>query len=310
MEDSLSSPSDHQATLYEHLDELKRTIFYCLAILIIGSILIFPFHSEILQLLTASLQQTHTGLEREVAQRERFVNLNTATQELSLPSDRYSHIQPSSGVLLKSSHLYLIPKGESVEYSYWSPALSLQILNPVEGFVIALKITFWTALLVTSPLWLWRILRFILPALTPSESALLLPLLAYSYIALCIGLLATFFGTLPAANAYFYQFNASLGHNQWALSFYIQYALWLICANSIACECAALLFLLVRKGWITWEQLRDKRRHVIVGAFILAALLTPPDVFTQFLVAIPLIIFYEIILIYARYRKNYILIKT
>ena len=75
-------------------------------------------------------------------------------------------------------------------------------------------------------------------------------------------------------------------------------------ANGVAFEIGAILFLLVHYRLISAEAMREKRRYVILAAFILGALLTPPDVLTQLLMAVPLIILYEIAILYASLRSQ------
>ena len=105
--------------------------------------------------------------------------------------------------------------------------------------------------------------------------------------------------TLPIANDYLSLFNSSIGQNAWTLDHYVNYVLCLCLGHAIAAELSVLLLVLVHFGLLSAEWLIAKRRVMIVGAFILGALLTPPDVLTQLLLAFPLIGIYEIAICYA-----------
>jgi sec-independent protein translocase protein TatC len=108
--------------------------------------------------------------------------------------------------------------------------------------------------------------------------------------------------TIPAANSYLLLFNANLGLNLWTLSNYLDYTFLLLIGNGIAFEIGLILLFLVHLGVVSAEFLASKRRHFIVIAFILAALLTPPEVMSQILLAIPLIGLFEASIFYAKLR--------
>ena len=111
-----------------------------------------------------------------------------------------------------------------------------------------------------------------------------------------------YFITLPIANQYLSLFNSAIGQNSWTLALYVNYVLFLCMGHAIAAELALLLLILVHFRCLSAEWLISKRRHMIVAAFILGALLTPPDVLTQLLMAIPLIGIYELAIWYAKFR--------
>ena len=116
--------------------------------------------------------------------------------------------------------------------------------------------------------------------------------------------------TLPLANEYLTFFNSSIGQNAWTLNHYVNYVLFLSFGHAIAAELALLLFVLVHYRFLSPEWLISKRRYMIVVAFILGALLTPPDVLTQILLAVPLMGIYEIAILYAKWRKPTIIVSV
>ncbi len=184
------------------------------------------------------------------------------------------------------------------------PEQTLVILSPIEGFTSMLRVAFWGALLISAPIWGYFCYKFFAPALYTQQRGIIIPFLALSFCCVMIGISIAIFAILPLANEYFLLFNSSLGDNLWSLEKYLDYSLLLILATGVAFELGALLFFAIHQGIIKNETLIHYRRHAIVASFILAALLTPPDVLTQILLAIPLCLFYEIGIIYSKIRIN------
>jgi sec-independent protein translocase protein TatC len=124
-----------------------------------------------------------------------------------------------------------------------------------------------------------------------------------SLVFISLGCLFAYTITLPIANQYLQSFNATIGMNLWSLGNYLDYTLFLLMANGIAFEFGALGIFAVHLQYLSAETLIQNRRFAILGAFILAALLTPPDILTQFMLAIPLISLYEALILYAKMKR-------
>ncbi|MDP1836430.1 MAG: twin-arginine translocase subunit TatC [Chlamydiales bacterium] len=179
----------------------------------------------------------------------------------------------------------------------------LVVLGPMEGFSTALKACFWFGLVVSSPVWLWMLFRFVAPALHRNEKGLVIPVATVCLLFLIMGLIFGFYVAIPLANQALFAFNGTVGKNLWTLSLYLDYTVLLLLANALAFELSALLFLAVHFGLLSAQWLVEKRRIMCVVIFIISALLTPPDVFTLFLMAIPLLVIYECIVLYAKWRQ-------
>ena len=180
----------------------------------------------------------------------------------------------------------------------------LLIMGPVEGLILVFKTCFWLSLAMTAPFWGWVWLRFILPGMYARERAILVPFLLCSLFCIACGCSLAYYVTLPLANEYLTLFNSAIGQNAWTLNHYVNYVLLLCLGHAIAAELALLLMILVHFRLLSPEWMISKRRHMIVAAFILGALLTPPDVLTQVLLAIPLIAIYELAILYAKWRNR------
>ncbi len=184
------------------------------------------------------------------------------------------------------------------------PDAKLVLLSPIEGFMTAIKVSFWTGLTVTFPFWAFPLIKFVIPGLQEGEKGLLLPFLFGSIVCVGLGGGVAYFVTLPIANSYFYQYNSLIGINLWSLNSYLEFSLLLIFGHAVVFESGLLLVFLVYWGYINAQTMRTNRRIFYVCAFIVGALITPPDVLSQLMVAIPLIMMYELCLLYAKLKKN------
>lgn len=184
------------------------------------------------------------------------------------------------------------------------PQAQLALLSPIEGFMASLKLSFWAGLIGTLPFWIYPIIKFIIPGLHTQERQMILPFMIGSFFSLCLGMIVAYSLTLPMAIAYFYQYNSAIGLNLWSLSAYLDFTLLLLFGHAVVFECALALLFLVHYGFVGAEGMRSKRRIAIIAAFVIGALVTPPDVPSQLMVALPLIGIYELGIIYARYCKK------
>lgn len=288
-------------TFWGHIAELRRALIASFIIISCGIVGAFFSYQYLIPIFTKPLQsEFHT----EVIQRERIINTTNKERTYTLPSHT-TIVQPlPSGAIQQSHNTFLIPPGGILYLEHTQQKPSLVMLSPLEGMITSFKMSFWIGLIGTSPLWMFFILRFLMPALSPKERTLLFPFLTLSILFLLLGLMFAYFITIPFANSYLQLFNAEIGTNLWTLSHYMDYTLMLLLATAFVFELCLLLLFLVHFGIFTPEALIDKRRHMIVAAFILGAILTPPDVLTQFLLAIPLIGLYELTILYGRIRKR------
>jgi sec-independent protein translocase protein TatC len=287
------------SSVWVHLDELRSTLIKIAWVILLGCGITLFFHQSIIDYLKKPLDQVSIPQEIKTF---RFKNSGPTSLDYEIPLSA-SNIKSLDGEIKHiSSNQYTLPSQSEIE---WQEASShrLYIMGPIEAFSTTLKICFWLGLTVTSPIWFYFILQYITPALHQNERVLIVPFLFLSIIFISGGLFFAYNITLPLANHYLTDFNRSIGTNLWSFSNYIDYTLVLLAANAVAFELFALLFILVHLRVIKLDQLKNKRKEVILAAFILGALLTPPDVLSQLLLAIPLIFLYEAAIGYAYLRK-------
>ena len=180
----------------------------------------------------------------------------------------------------------------------------LYLLTPLEGFAASAKLSFWAGLIFSSPLWLYFVLNFFLPALKKKERGLLFPFFLGSLIFIAGGILFAYTITLPLVIKFFHTFNRSLGENLWSLSKSLDLVMSLLLAHALVFEFYMVLLLLIRWEICSYALLKKARRVMIVLILVIAAILTPPDVLSQLLLACPMLLLYGIRLLYARFRSS------
>lgn len=292
---------EQMTTIWEHINDLRSTLIRVLIVFLAGFLCCLTLYESIFFLATYPLQSSQTHIY--TLHQERIVNVQPQSILYTLPQHA-KIIYASEGIKKNAESIYEMPPDSSIDYSFQKNKNNLIIISPLEGFLVTVKLCFWLSLALTSPIWVYLLLQFILPGLRPEEKGLLFPFLIGSFFCLSTGLGLAYFITIPLANTYLQSFNTLLGTNQWTVSHYIDYSLILLLGHAIAFELGLLLLLVVHAGKIDPRALKQKRRYFIVSAFIIGAALTPPDVMTQFLLAIPLLVFYELIILYSHLRAK------
>jgi sec-independent protein translocase protein TatC len=170
-----------------------------------------------------------------------------------------------------------------------------------EAFFVEIKVAFFAATFFSFPVFATQLWRFVAPGLYSKEKRAFLPFLLATPVLFIIGASMAYFIAIPVALEYLLGFGGSVGGvEQQALpgvDNYLNFVMKFIFGFGISFLLPVLLMLLERAGIVTLEQLKGARRYAIVGAFAIAAVLTPPDVVSQLLLAIPLCILYELALI-------------
>lgn len=176
-----------------------------------------------------------------------------------------------------------------------------------EAFFTYVKVAFFTGVFVTFPVLLWQIWIFVAPGLYKNERRVFLPYLIATPVLFFLGGAAVYFVVIPIAWPFFMSFQT--GAEQTALpieleariSEYLDLIMTLIFAFGLCFQLPVILSLMARAGIITAGTLVKWRKYAIVLIFIVAAILTPPDVLSQILLAIPLLALYEISIVLIRW---------
>lgn len=176
------------------------------------------------------------------------------------------------------------------------------IVTDVTGsFFVPMKVTMVVAFVIALPFVLYQIWAFIAPGLYQHEKKLVAPLVASSYTLFLCGMAFAYFVVFPTIFRVMAHYNAPLGAEMNTdIDNYLSFVLTMFIAFGVTFEVPIVVVLLVRMNLLTVKKLREIRPYVIVGAFIVAAVVTPPDVFSQLILALPLIVLYEAGIIAAR----------
>ncbi len=168
----------------------------------------------------------------------------------------------------------------------------LALLAPTEGFVVRLKISLISGLFLSSPWIFLQLWLFVAPGLYAKERKKVFPVVLFTSICFISGA-AFAYHILPWATGFFLSFGTSEVENTWSLGRYLDYVLRLFLAFGVVFELPVLIYFLARLGVITPAFLRTYRRYAYILVLIGAAMITPPDVFTQVVLAGPMVILYE-----------------
>ncbi len=182
--------------------------------------------------------------------------------------------------------------------------------NLTEAFFTYLKVSLFAGGFLTFPFIAGQIWRFISPGLYASEKKSALPFLIASPILFFVGGAVVYYVVLPLAWKFFLSFQSTKDQTvlpimlEARVSDYLDLVMVLIFAFGLAFQLPIVLALLARAGVITVDWLQRKRRYAIVIIFIIAAFITPPDVLSQFSLALPMIALYEISILVIRYMQK------
>ncbi|NLP10289.1 twin-arginine translocase subunit TatC [bacterium] len=176
-----------------------------------------------------------------------------------------------------------------------APDVKLIFLSPTEAFMTYLKVALYAGLVIALPYVSWEFWRFIVPGLLAKERKLVPPIVLFTVICFLLGAAFAYFIIIPFGLKFlvigfqneFLTANITIGK-------YLGFVMTMVLVFGVVFELPVLAYFLSLVGLLTPQFLRSKRRYGIVIIFIVAAIITPPDAFTQSMLAIPLLFLYEI----------------
>lgn len=175
------------------------------------------------------------------------------------------------------------------------PAGKLYFMNPSEVFFTYMEIALYTGILLTLPVLLYEVWAFVAPALWPEERRAVLVILPTAVILFYVGLVFAYYLVIPAAVTFFMGFATQTLQPMFSLESYLSFILALTLPFGFIFELPLIVVFLAKIGLVTGDFLKGKRKILIVIAFIFAAVVSPTtDIFTQTMIAVPLIVLYEI----------------
>ena len=183
------------------------------------------------------------------------------------------------------------------------PDVIIIALTPTESFVVFFQTAFLVGVGLAMPVVAYQVLRFVTPALTRREKRVTFTMLPFTVVFFFSGAVFSYFVTLPFALAFLLNFNTSIAASTPSLSSYFSFCLTILGGMGLAFELPVVLYVLAKLGIVSVRRLSSFRRYWIVVAFVVAAIITPtPDPLNQTMVALPLIVLYEVGILMARVR--------
>lgn len=160
-------------------------------------------------------------------------------------------------------------------------------------FFVPMKVTMMVAFVLALPNTLYQIWAFIAPGLYSHEKRLIVPVMASSILLFVLGMAFAYFLVFPVVFGFMTAVTPTGVSMMTDIDKYLSFVLGMFLAFGITFEVPVIVVLLTRFGVLTVDKLRQGRPYVIVGAFIVAAIVTPPDVLSQIMLAVPLWLLYE-----------------
>lgn len=262
-----------QMAFLDHLEELRWRILRALGAILVGAIFCFAFSDYVMQLLTKPYEQAVLSLENQ-----RSPGAVEAMQHLL---DQW--LGKEAAAESTTPEVIEIP-----------PARRLQSLRPMTYFFISLQVSFMGGLVLALPIVFLQVWQFVAPGLLQSEKRLALPIIALSVLCFSIGALIAYSLVLPMGLRFFLALEPPDMTSQWAADEYIGFVLRLLFGFGMVFEMPVLALFLAKIGVLTADTMRRIRRYAIVVIFVLAAIVTPPDPVSQLMMALPLLLLYEL----------------
>ena len=182
------------------------------------------------------------------------------------------------------------------------PQGSTMIATDVTGtFLVPLKVTLMAAFLIALPYVLYQVWAFVAPGLYQHEKRLAMPVIVSSVFFFAVGMAFAYLVVFPVAFGFFAGYTPAGVQMMTDIDKYLSFVLTMFIAFGITFEVPVVVVVLVRLGVVELKKLQSIRGYVIVGAFVMGAIFTPPDVLSQVMLAVPLWLLYELGLLVARF---------
>lgn len=217
---------------------------------------------------------------------------------LALPGEKRAEFIASldAPADLKSQVETLIKTAPSPEVDSRGNLRLMSALRPTETFMLSMKLSFFAGIILAFPLLLMYVLQFILPGLHANEKRVLWPAMLVGFGLFLSGVFFAYFVVLPRALEFFYEWSGNLGvSNDWRIGEYISFATQFTLLFGLSFELPVVVMVLVKLGLLSYETMSNTRSYAVLAIFLTAAVLTPtPDAFTLILMALPMLILYEL----------------
>ena len=184
-----------------------------------------------------------------------------------------------------------------------APDVQFIIISPTEGFFTQLKVAILGGIFVSFPILVTQVWSFIVPGLTEKEASFIYRSTPFVVLLFAMGFVLAYFFVIPLGLKFLLNFQIAEVTAKLSIEKYVSFCFTLMMVFGILMELPGVLLVLHAVGLVNRLSLIKYRAHFIVSFFVLSALLTPPDIVTQILVAAPMIILYELSLLAMKFRE-------
>ncbi len=231
----------------------------------------------------------------------------TPEPEVDLQQGLFSHLLELRSRLLKASAtvlvvlLALVPFANHLYTELAAPLVArlpagahLIATEVASPFVTPLKLAFYAALFISMPMILYQLWAFVSPGLYKHEKRLARPLLAAALVLFYMGCAFAYFLVLPAAFRFLTAITPQGVEMMTDITHYLDFVMLMFFAFGLCFEVPVAVVILAAVGVVDLDKLRSSRRYAIVGAFAIAAFITPPDITSMIMLAVPMCLLYEL----------------
>ena len=181
---------------------------------------------------------------------------------------------------------------------------AIVMIKMTEGFLTYLKLAFYSGLLLASPLVIWQVWAFISPGLYKHEKKTIVPLVVVSSILFAVGVFFAYLVVLPFGIKYLLEFVGADVQATLSMSSYVSFSCLFMVLFGVVFQLPLTMLVLSKLGVVKGAQLARNRKYVLLLCFLVGAFLTPPDVFSQALMAIPVMILFEVSIWLVRFSES------
>src|SRR4051812_1395738 len=287
---------EDRLSLVEHLDELRSRIIICLVFFCTACAFCFWQNDRILNIMDRPLQKSafhknsEDPLERSAAYQQSLKQLSLQLAVVSREMARSDDISPAL-----QSQFASLSKQASLTAAAAPKASGRRpvTLGVGEPFTVTFKVVAYAALLISLPFLLWQAYAFVLPAFSPREREIALPLMAMVPFLFVAGVVFAYYMVLPNAINFLQNFNDDNYDILLQARDYYRFSIMVLIAMGIAFQVPVGILAITRVGIVTPRQLRKNRRYAILVIAILAMLLPGQDPVTMLILMAPLIVLFE-----------------
>ena len=172
--------------------------------------------------------------------------------------------------------------------------INIQVLSVQGMFIIKWFISFISGFILAFPVLIYQLWKFISPGLKVNEKKYVFPIVFFSFSSFVIGISFGYFILIPFSLEFFSSIGMGNVENNYSIQYYFSFLSWLLLGSGVIFQLPVVSLMLSALGLLTPAFMRHYRRHSIVSIFILSSFITPPDPVSMLIMAVPLILLYEL----------------